>query len=208
MPPAPHGKFLNPDVRARVIEALNVTANKQLAAKYAGIHEATLHDWLARGRRYQHWMETGGEGDMMAEKLWRKAGALFDNGAKQSAYAVLAELDTRSDRQPDLPYYEFLLEVERALSSIEIGLAMIVRRAGLGVRRDDGTYEVEPDADMALKMLRSIAPQRWSERRVVAEDTDAVDEDALVARKQEEAHALLAQVRERRNGAASNGSGG
>jgi hypothetical protein len=187
MPGGAIGK-LNPTTQQKIIDALMLCPHYGPAAKYAGVHESTLHEWLARGRRYQHWMETGGDGDMMAEKLWRKASALYDNGAKQSAYAVLAELDTRSDRQPDLPYYELLLAVEEARAKVEIELSGIVRQ---GAREDPR---------LALAMLKSAFPSRWTDRRPAEDDEDVIDTDAIVLRKQEEARALLASVRERRNG--------
>ena len=38
------------EIKKKLIQALSIGCTYVLAAKYAGIHEATFYSWLAKGR--------------------------------------------------------------------------------------------------------------------------------------------------------------
>lgn len=185
--------LLNAERQRRIVDALVTGVTYEVAAAYAGIAESTLHDWRARGRRYRDFLDNGGEGtDQLADKLWRKADALWNNGDRQAAYAVLAKLDAHTDRNAELKYLQLFDACEDATSRVEMQLSGIVRKAA-----------AEGDWKAALAMLKSRWPERWSERRVGA--LEPVDTEAEIARKRALAMDALDLVRQRR--ASGNGSG-
>lgn len=67
---------LNPDVQAKIGEALRLGAYAEVAARYAGIHPATFYDWMRRGADdlatggdtiYSEFHETIKEAEALAE---------------------------------------------------------------------------------------------------------------------------------------------
>ena len=196
MAPGPGGRGgargrLNDETQRRIIEALTGCPHFDPAARYAGISPSTLYDWLARGRRYQAFLDTGGDGDALAERLWRKGAALWNNGDHQAAFAVIARLDAHTDRSEELPYLRLLEAVEEVRARVEVELGAVVRRAAR-----------EGDWKAALAMLKASFPSRWSDRRELDDHRVAPDEESIVDRKQDEARALLDRAKERRLGSA------
>jgi hypothetical protein len=186
--------LLNPERQKRIVDALVTGVTYEVAAAYAGIAESTLHDWRARGRRYRDFLDNGGEGtDQLADKLWRKADALWNNHDRQGAYAVLAKLDAHTDRSSELKYLQLFDACEDATARVEMQLSGIVRKAAA-----DGDWKA------AIAMLKSRWPERWSERRVGT--LEPVDTEAEIARKQALAMDVLELVKQRR-ASSGNGSG-
>lgn len=187
--------LLNADRQQRIVDALVTGVTYEVAAAYAGIAESTLHDWRARGRRYRDFLDNGGEAsDQLADRLWRKADALWNNHDRQGAYAMLAKLDAHTDRSTELKYLNLYEACEEATSRVEMQLSGIVRKAA-----------AEGDWKAAIAMLKSRWPERWSERRVGA--LEPVDTEAEIARKQAQAMDVLELVKQRRQAASGNGSG-
>lgn len=54
---------LNPEVQQRIIEALRAGNYQDAAAAYAGIHEATFHNWMNRGREEERRVMDGEKPD-------------------------------------------------------------------------------------------------------------------------------------------------
>jgi transposase-like protein len=54
---------LNSEVQERIVEALRAGNYQEIAAKYAGVSDATFHNWMARGREEQRRITEGEKAD-------------------------------------------------------------------------------------------------------------------------------------------------
>lgn len=140
---ATNSSFENENLRNTVLHFAGVYPAMGTVASQSGLEAKTIREWLKRGR-------TEGVG----------------------------------------PYYEFNLEYARRRSDLEAKLTDVVMDASFTYRDEvvvnndyapDGSLiktretirRLPPDANLALRMLKSAFPERYSERRIWAEEDES-----------------------------------